>query len=369
VPRQPSHAASASAAESLQRTLDAPGRAWRALEAAPLEHRRLYYGRRPSARRTLLLRAALAFALVAIVTLVFVLQRSGLRDGLDGQVSIADAIYFSLITLTTVGYGDIVPVTTSARLVDAFLVSPIRLLVWAIFVGTAYQFVVQRIVEDVRMRMRQADLAGHVVVCGFGLGGRSAVAELLRRGAAPDGIVVVDASEAAVLEAAEQGLVGLRGDATRERVLMDARVGRARVAMVSLGRDDTTVLSVLTLRALAPELRIVAMVKEAENERLVRQGGASATVCPSTLSGVLMANSLDSSRIPGYVHDMLTIDGRVMIEERAARAEDVGRRPTELADGIAVRIHRGDTLIGFWDPQATIEAGDQLLVLTPRRAD
>lgn len=181
--------------------------------------------------------------------------------------------------------------------------------------------------------------------------------------------MIVDASDAAVTEAAERGLVGLRGDATRERVLKDARVGRARVAMVSLGRDDTTVLSVLTLRALAPDLRIVAMVKEAENERLVRQGGASATVCPSTLSGVLMANSVESSRIPGYVHDTLTIDGRVMIEERTARAEDVGRRPTELADGIAVRIHRGETLIGFWDPQATIEAGDQLLVLTPRRAE
>ncbi len=125
-------------------------------------------------------------------------------------------------------------------------------------------------------------------------------------------------------------------------------------------------LAVLTLRALAPELRIVAMVKEAENERLVRQSGASTTVCPSTLSGVLMANSLTSSRVTGYVHDMLTTDGRVLIVERAAGPSDVGRRPTELNDGIAVMIHRGSLMIGFRDPDARVVEGDHLLVLTPQ---
>jgi voltage-gated potassium channel len=348
------------------RTIDAPRRAWRALDQAAHAGRRLYFGRPVSPRRSLLARGALALGLVAAVTVVFIAHRDGLRDNLDGVVSISDAIYFSLITLTTVGYGDIVPVSDAARLTDAFLVTPVRLLLWAIFVGTAYQFVVQRIIEDVRMRMRQADLKGHTVICGFGLSGRSAAQELVRRGVEPARIVVVDVAEDAVLEAAQLGYVGLRGDATRETVLDDARVRDATTAIVTIGRDDTAALAVLTLRALAPGLRIVALVRDAENELLIHHAGASATICPSTLSGVLVANSVDTSRVAEYVHDMLTVDGRILLVPREASEADVGRRPTEVADGIAVRIHRAGRVIGFWEADARIEPGDQLLVLTPR---
>lgn len=303
--------------------------------------------------------------LILLVITVFLLDRDGLRDSIDGHVSFIDVIYFSFVTITTVGYGDIVPVTASARLFDALLVTPIRLIVWLIFLGTAYQFVVQRIIEDLRMRIRQSELEGHIVFCGFGLGGSSAVNELLSRGAAREKVVVIDSDEAAVLRASELGLVGLRGDATREATLKDARVASARTAVVSLGRDDTSVLAVLTLRALAPQLRIVAMVKEAENEPLLRQGGASATICPSTIGGMLMANSLENSNIARYMLDMLTSQGRVMLKERTATAEDVGRPPTALADGIALHVLRADRIIDFWEPGATILAGDRLLLLTP----
>lgn len=348
-----------------QRTVDSPRRAWAALTSTSMGGRRLYYGRPSSARRTLLLRLIASLSLIVLVMVVFLLDRDGLRDSIDGHVSFVDVIYFSLVTITTVGYGDIVPVTDTARLFDALLVTPIRLIVWLIFLGTAYQFVVQRIIEDFRMRIRQSELENHIVFCGFGLGGGSAVSELLSRGADREKIVVIDADEASVLRASELGLVGLRGDATREATLKDARVQNAKTAVVSLGRDDTSVLCVLTLRSLAPDLRIVAMVKDAENEPLLRQGGASATICPSTLGGVLIANSLENSNIARYMHDMLTSDGRVMIKERLAGPADVGQKPTGVAGGIVLRIMRGEQVIGFWEAEATIREGDRLLVLEP----
>lgn len=353
----------------LRRGVAAPARAWRALDDSGADRRRLYFGRPSSARRALIARALLALSLILVVTLVFIFDREGLRDSIDNHVSVIDAIYFSMITITTVGYGDIVPVTQGARLFDAFFVTPIRLIVWAIFLGTAYQFVVQRLIEDIRMRIRQSELANHIVICGFGLGGRSAAVELMRRGFEPEKIVVIDANESAVLAAAELGLVGLRGDATREAILKDARVHSARTAIVSLGRDDTSVLAVLTLRALAPGLRIVCAVKEAENEPLMHRGGATATICPSTLGGTLLASSLDSSKVATYVNDMLTFDGRVMLTERLATDDDIGREPREFGDGIVLRIHRGEKLIGFWEPGARIRPGDQLLILRPSRAD
>lgn len=306
-------------------------------------------------------------ALFAAVVVVFIIDRDGLRDSLDGVVSVADVIYFTFITITTVGYGDIVPVTVSARLIDAFFVTPVRLFVWAIFLGTAYQFVAQRIVEEFRMRIRQARMSDHIVVCGYGLSGRSAAGELIRRGTDPAQIVVIDENEGALLDAAEAGMVGLRGDATRESLLGDANIRLARAAIVCLGRDDTSVLCTLTMRSVAPDLRIIAMVKEAENERLLQRGGASATICPSTVSGILMANSVSSSRVASYVFDMLTIDGRVMLAERVAKPSDIGRRAVDLEDGLALRIHRGDAIIGFWEAEALVQEGDRLLVVAPRQ--
>lgn len=344
----------------------APTRAWRILQRSSTGHRRLYYGKPSSAHRSLWKRLLLVIVLVTIVIAVFSFDRDGLRDNTDGVVSISDVVYFAVITITTVGYGDIVPVTDEARMLDAFFVTPIRLFVWAIFLGTAYQVVARRLIEDFRMRLRQSALTGHIVICGFGLGGRSAATEVIRRGTNPRQIVVIDREEDALLEAAEMGMVGLRGDATREAVLSDANIQAARAAFVCLGRDDTTVLATLTIHSMAGGLRIVAMVKEAENENLVRTGGASATICPSTVSGILMANSTTSSHVASYVYDMLTIDGRVTLAERMAADVDVGKRATDVPDGIVLRIHRAERVIGFWENDAIIAPGDRLIVLSPR---
>ena len=272
-------------------------RFWRKLDPTKIVARKLYFG------KSVLVRGVFVEAGGAGVDVVQCGHR-GVYAGSrrlarlsDGHVSFTDIVYFTFITVTSVGYGDIVPVTTTARLIDALFVTPVRLFVWIIFLGTAYQFVAQKIIEEFRMRLRQSQLTGHIVICGYGLSGRSAAAELLRRGENPAHIVVIDRSEDALLEAAEAGMVGLRGDATRELLLTDANIHAARTAIVCLGRDDTAVLCTLTMHSLAPDLRIVAMVKEAENEQLLQRGGASATICPSIVSGILMANSTSSSRV------------------------------------------------------------------------
>ena len=107
---------------------------------------------------TLLLRAGFVLLLVASVFLVFLLDRDGLRDQIDGHVSVSDVVYFTMVTITTVGYGDIVPVSDQARLIDAFFVTPVRIFVWLIFLGTAYQLIIQRLIEEWRMLRLQREL-------------------------------------------------------------------------------------------------------------------------------------------------------------------------------------------------------------------
>jgi len=270
------------AADSLNRRLQLPGR-------------RLFVGGERSVRKTLLVRAAIVLTLFALVIGVFWFDRDGLFDHHDGSISFSDVVYFTMVSVTTVGYGDIVPVTRQARLVDALLVTPIRLFIWLIFVGTAYQLVLQRLIEDFRMRRLQARLQGHVVLCGFGHAGRCAAAELVARGFDKQHILIVDIDPVRLEEAAELGYIGILGDASREHTLSETRLEHARSLLVCTDRDDTNVLITLTARNLAPNVRIVSRVEEAENDKLLRQSGANATVLPSRVGGILMADSVESS--------------------------------------------------------------------------
>jgi voltage-gated potassium channel len=178
-------------------------------------------------------------------------------------------------------------------------------------------------------------------------------------------ILVVDLDGERLEDAAEDGHVGLRGDARSEQVLLESMLPKARVLFVCTDRDDTNVLIVLTARHLSPNVRIVARVEEAENEKLVRQSGANATVLPSRVGGILMADSLESSALPAYVMDLISADGSVTLVEREARAQDVGRRPAELNDGLVVRVVRGTRTYGFWDRETLVQEGDRLTIIVP----
>lgn len=327
--------------------------------------RRLFVGGESSVRRTLGLRAVVVLTLFLVVISVFWLDRDGLKDQIDGSITFVDVVYFTMVSVTTVGYGDIVPVTKQARLIDAMLVTPIRLFIWLIFVGTAYQLVLQRLIEDFRMRRLQARLQDHIVVCGYGHSGRCAAAELVARGTDKRQILIVDADQTRIEEAAEHGHIGILGDASREGTLRETMLETARALLVCTDRDDTNVLITLTARNLAPKVRIVARVEEAENDKLLRQSGANSTVLPSRVGGILMADSVESSHLAAYVMDLISAGGQVTLVEREPHPEEIGRSPIESARSLIVRVVRGNHAYSFWEPDLRIEADDRLIVIHP----
>ncbi|GGZ06175.1 hypothetical protein GCM10011614_21340 [Novosphingobium colocasiae] len=127
------------------------------------------------------LRIGAALGLICVVVLVHWLDRDGLKDSHDGTISLLDVVYFTMISITTTGFGDIAPVSDRARLIEAVIVTPIRLAVIYIFVGTAYNFLIKRSWETWHMRHIQNRLENHIVVLGFGVSGSEAVCELIAR--------------------------------------------------------------------------------------------------------------------------------------------------------------------------------------------
>lgn len=312
-------------------------------------------------RVTLAIRAAIVMLLMISVVLIFWLDRDGLRDNHDEHITFADVVYFSMVTITTVGYGDIVPVSERARVLDALLVTPIRLFIWLIFLGTAYQLVLQRLFEDLRMRFVHSRLRDHMVICGYGHSGTCAADELVARGTDKRQILIVDPNQARVELAAERGYIGILGDAASEEILRRAMIESARALFVCTHRDDTNVLIVLTARHLSANIRIIARVEEAENEKLLRQSGANATVLPSRVGGILMADALQSSALLTYVMDLISAGGKIMLEERAAGAEDIGKPVQDLQH--VVRVMRGEHELGLSDPDTRVQAGDKLVTV------
>ena len=97
--------------------------------------------------RTLLIRTGIVVLLFVLLIGILWLDRDGLKDQIDGEISFSDVIYFTMVTVTTVGYGDIVPVSSRARIIDALVVTPVRIFIFIIFLGTAYQLAFRQFTE------------------------------------------------------------------------------------------------------------------------------------------------------------------------------------------------------------------------------
>jgi voltage-gated potassium channel len=340
--------------------------AWRLDRGMAAEGPRLLYaGVAASPQRKLLFRVALVAGLLGVTMLVFWLDRAGLYDTLDGEISFTDIVYFTFVTVTTVGYGDIVPISDRARLIDALLVTPIRFFVLFVFLGTAYEFIIKRVIEDYRMNAIQQKLVSHVIVCGFGFSGRVAARELVVKGQPKEGIVVIDTRADRLEAAAEAGYIGLRGDASREVTLREARLETARAALICLSPDNTAALTVLTVRSLNERIRIIALVQDEENQQLLRRAGADEVVIPAKMAGFLAADAVESRYTTRFVSDVLSSSGGMLkIIERRALAEEVGTPFREVAGRLVVAVEREGAIVGFWDhPDEVIREGDLIFAI------
>lgn len=311
-------------------------------------------------------RVGLVLGLLVFAVAVHWFERDGLRDNYDGHVSFLDVIYFTMISITTTGYGDVVPVADHTRMFDALVVTPIRIFFVLIFIGTAYTFVFRRTWDKWQMARLQKRLTGHVVVVGYGTSGAETVDELIARGTPASNIVVVDC-DAEVLEGAEAiGCAVLQGDATRDRILQAIHIDRAKALVVAAGSDDTSILITLTARHVAPALAISVAVRNEDNELLARQAGATTVINPVSFAGLLLAGSTDGAHISDYIADLASSSGRVQLCERQVTPEECGKPLSAIAKGLGVRVYRDGQPYGFWEPEArSLIPGDCIVEILP----
>ena len=314
--------------------------------------------------RAIALRLGVALALVVVAWGLVLLERDGYRDSADGRVSVVDALYYTTVTLSTTGYGDITPVATSARLVNALVVTPMRILFVIVLVGTTIQALTERSRTEFRLARWRSRMRDHVLVVGYGTKGRNAVRALRLQGHRAERILVVDADPRATADATADGYVAVTGSATRAETYRAALAERAASAVVALDRDDTAILATLALKRLAPRLTIVAAAREAEHADLLRQSGAGSVVVSSETTGRLLGLAADSPAAVDVVEDLVSFGQGLDLTDRPVVADEVGRRPAELAVPVLAVVRDGRTH-RYNDPEVgALEATDRVVQVT-----
>lgn len=314
----------------------------------------------------------LVVALLAIVAL-FAAGVAGYM--LIEQYSLMDALYMTAITLTTVGYGEVQPLSTSGRIFTIILLIlgvgtlayGISNLVEYVMTGSVSGRLAKR-----RMEKMIDQLENHVVICGYGRVGRSAALSLQQNGRPA---LVIEKDEAAAELARSEDQIVLVGDASRDDVLKDAGIDRASGMLVCAGDDTLNLFVVLSARALNPTLHIVARSIDPENEGKMRRAGADRVVSPYRIGGRHMANIMLRPHVTDFF-DVVTLENgqELWVEELIIRA---GSRLADHTLGESdVRRKTGVTLVALYRPSTDstlmptsstiLEVDDQMIVLGTR---
>ena len=214
-----------------------------------------------------------------------------------------DAFYQTLITVSTVGFGEVGDVTPAYRLVSSVLILVgVGIGVYAI--GQVYGALVEgRLTDHVgrsRMRKEIARLNGHVVVCGWGQVGQAICATLLEEG---ERVVVIDRNAAV---ANQQPILSVVGEATNDEVLLAAGVDRARSLVVALDGESDNLYVALSGRALNPDIFIVARAVGPSSGAKLRQAGADRVVNPHEIGAGRMSSFVLHPNVADFLGETMT---------------------------------------------------------------
>jgi len=203
--------------------------------------------------------------------------------------SFVDAIYMTMITISTVGYGEVHPLTHAGRIFSIFLI--VGGVSGGLFVLTAFvQYVIEgRLHTELgrrQMKGKIAKLKEHFILCGYGR-----VGEEIARTFSEEGIpfVIIDSRPENTAMAEEQGYLYLLGDATSDKLLVEAGIERARGLVAAVGSDVDNTYITLSARGLRPDLFIEARASSKEAETKLKKAGANRVVSPSSIGARRMA--------------------------------------------------------------------------------
>ncbi|AUC14255.1 potassium channel protein [Tenacibaculum sp. SZ-18] len=287
--------------------------------------------------------------------------------------SFVDAFYMTVITITTVGFGEVHPFTSEEKVFTIFLIlSSLFTFGYAVSSFSEYlisgDFFEQLKIKRVQKQIEQLD--GHTIVCGYGRNGKQALAKLKSY---KRKVVIIEKDKELIKELDEQGVLNIEGDGTSDETLLRAGIKKAKFLITALPSDADNLFVVLTANQLHKECKIISRASKETTYSKLKIAGASNVIMPDKLGGAHMASLVVTPDVIEFV-DRLTIEGGATANLEDIEINDL---PKEYLNktilDLDLRRKTGCTVIGYKtsdneyiiNPEASLklEAGGNLIVL------
>jgi voltage-gated potassium channel len=324
------------------------------------------------AERALMQPGAAAAGRRSLLLLAFVVLGGTFGYVVIERWSVWDALYMTVISVTTAGYREVHPLSRAGE-----LFTMVVLTVGVATVLYTFSFLMAHVVEGdlqqrwaISRRARMLDqLHDHFIICGFGRIGRITADEFARQNVA---FVIIERDPARVGEALELGYLAVEADASSEQVLLRVRIDRARGFIAAVSTDAENVYAVLTARLMRKDLFIIGRAETTDAKSKLVRAGADRVISPYQIGGLQLAQTALRPAVVDFVQLATSSDNLDLNMEQVQIAEGAALAGQSLIDAglrqrfgvVVVGIQRADGRMDFNPaPESQMWPGDQLVVL------
>ncbi len=310
----------------------------------------------------------------SLLAIIFVLILGTIGFIVIEDYEFNEAFYMVIITISTVGYGEIKTLTEAGRIFTSILII-LNMGVVAYSISTVSSFILdgelRKYLKDYRVYQKIQELSNHVIVCGFGRHGQEIVEEFLRNKVS---FVVIEQDANKISEMRVQDdFLFLDGDATHDQILLEAGIKKAKALIVTTGKDAENVFVTLSARQLNPQLHIISRAVEKVSEKKLLRAGANQVVIPERLGGFYMATLVRKPEVVEFF-TLISNMGSAHIEFEEVECDSIGEQYLgKSIKALNIRGKTGVNIIGLRDlqgnytvnpaPETILKSGMRLVIL------
>lgn len=301
----------------------------------------------------------------ALFLLVFILTIGVFGFRVISDYTWIDSLYMTVITITTVGFGEVQPLDANAKIFTIFLIfSSVVILGYAITVITEYILSKNNVEEQIQKKMQKEidDLSNHIIICGYGRNGKQAAKKLL---AYEKSFVIIEKNKEIIDKFQSERFPFVLGNANEDEILIQAGIERANTLIAALPNDADNLFVVLSARQIKTDLVIISRASQETSYKKLKLAGANNVILPDRIGGDHMASLVVVPDLIEFINN-LSIVGKSNINIEEIPIEKLYNASTiKTIKDLDLRRKTGCTVIGYKDDHGEYivnpEAGQNLV--------
>jgi len=206
-----------------------------------------------------------------------------------------DALYFTVVTLGSVGYGDIHPETNEAKIFTIFFVLigvSVFLYAFGVVISMLFEGTIIEVFRMEHIKEKLSKLRNHIILCGYGDVGKAIVKKI-------SPMVIIDKDERKIMDLLSEGILATTGNSTQPETLLKAGVDKAKSIIIAVGSDPDVLFTILTAKDLNPEIKVYARANHKESVSKMKRVGADYVVCLPEIGGRELTKALEKIEVEG----------------------------------------------------------------------